>query len=366
MPTPGNCETLRGLARLLGDAGATQKSANLLGWRSLDPERSIFHGEAAVMKTSEKAQLELEHIVDSVAESYTLGRAIDSLESTALPNTRKIVEAVSELEHVAYMGFYSTRVLSPVNLRQHIGEHLYRAAEILIEQIARAVVYGRSGGGSPGPKEIADSEQVVMEMLSRIPQVREALSLDVKAAYEGDPAAGSIEEIIFSYPAIQAITIYRYAHELHRAQVPMVPRIMAEHAHSKTGIEIHPGATIGERFFIDHGTGVVVGETATIGDNVKLYQGVTLGALSIARDAAGDVIREEKRHPTIENDVTIYAGATILGGDTVIGEGSVIGANTWVTKSVEPGTRVTYSTVDQHVPGSQVFDTTPPPPAEKH
>lgn len=339
---------------------APKKSEQGPAWRRLDPELSFFHGEAAVMKTSEKAQRALEGIVDTVAKSYELGRPIDSLESTALPNTRKITEAISELEHVAYMGFYSTRVLSRVNLRQHIGEHLYRAAEILIEQIARAVVYERSGGGAPGPRELEWSEQAVVDLFTAIPTVREQLSLDVEAAWEGDPAAGSIEEIIFSYPAIQAITIYRYAHLLHRAQVPMVPRIMAEQAHSKTGIEIHPGATIGKRFFIDHGTGVVVGETAVIGDNVKLYQGVTLGALSIARDEAGGVIRRQKRHPTIEDDVTIYAGATILGGDTVIGAGSTIGANTWITKSVDPGTRVTYSSVDQHVDATQVFDSVAP------
>jgi serine O-acetyltransferase len=315
------------------------------------------------MKTSQKSQQQLERIVDDVAQSYDLGRPIDSLESTALPNTRKIAEALSELEHVAYMGFYSTRVLSPINLRQHIGEHLYGAAEILIEQIARAVVYDRTGGGAPGRKELEWSEHVVMEALKAIPRVRAALALDVQAAFDGDPAAESIEEIIFSYPGVQALTIHRLAHEFYKLGVPMVPRIMAEHGHSKTGIEIHPGADIGDSFFIDHGTGVVIGETAVIGKDVKLYQGVTLGALSVARDEAGDVIRKLKRHPTIEDGVTIYSGATILGGDTVIGAGSVIGANTWITKSVPPGTRVTFTSVDTHSTSHhQTIETTPPPP----
>jgi serine O-acetyltransferase len=305
----------------------------------------------------------LESIIDEVAQSYTRGRPIDSLESTALPNKRRILEAISELEHVVYMGFYSTRVLSPTNLRQHIGEHLYRASELLIEQIARAVAYDQTRGGSPGPGQLAFSEQVVVETFARISDLRQALALDVQAAYSGDPAAKSIEEVIFSYPAIQAITIHRFAHELYKQKVPMVPRIMAECAHSRTGIEIHPGATVGKSFFIDHGTGVVIGETSVIGDNVKLYQGVTLGALSVARDAHGDVIRELKRHPTIEDNVTVYAGATILGGETVIGHDAVIGSNTWITKSVPPHTRVTYSAVDDNGQQRQLFDTTPPPRA---
>lgn len=315
------------------------------------------------MSTSPKSQRRLEGVIDAVAESYAQGRPIDSLESTALPNQRKIVEALSQLEHVAYMGFYSTRVLSSENLRLHIAEHLQFASNILVEQIARALAYKRRGGGMPGPDEIEWSEDAVMGMLEQVPRLRELLSIDVHAAYEGDPAATSIEEIIFSYPAIQAITVYRIAHELHLRDVPMVPRIMAEHAHSKTGIEIHPGATIGKGFFIDHGTGVVVGATSVIGDNVKLYQGVTLGALSVprCRDGAFSTALVTKRHPTLEDGVTIYAGATILGGATVIGRGAVIGANCWITRSVAPDTRVTFSTLDEQGTDRQTFDTPPPP-----
>ena len=257
------------------------------------------------------------------------------------------------------MGFYSSRVLGQVNLRQFIGEHLYCAAEILVEQIARALVYERRGRGEPGPQEVAWSEDAVTATLEQVPRLRAALALDVQAAFEGDPSATSIQEVIFSYPTVQAVTIYRFAHELYLRGVPMVPRIMSEHAHSRTGIEIHPGAQIGKSFFVDHGTGVVIGETAVIGDNVKLYQGVTLGALSMPRDETGDVIRGTKRHPTIEDNVTIYAGATILGGQTVIGESSVIGANTWITRSVAPHTRV-FFTAEQENGKNQHFDTKPP------
>jgi len=300
------------------------------------------------MQNSEKTQRRLEGLIDAVTDSYAVGRPIDSLESTALPNQRKIVEALLELEHVAYMGFYSTRVLSPENLRIHIAGHMDRATGILIEQIGRALAYKRHGGGMPGPAEIAWSEEAVLSTLEQMPRIRDLLSLDVDAAYEGDPAASSIEEIVFSYPAIQAITVYRIAHELHLRHVPMVPRIMTEHAHSKTGIEIHPGAQIGRSFFIDHGTGVVIGATAVIGDHVKLYQGVTLGALSVPRVREGETPKQ--RHPTLEDKVTIYAGATILGGETVIGEGAVIGSNCWITHSVAPGARITFTVVDTQTP----------------
>jgi serine O-acetyltransferase len=188
-----------------------------------------------------------------------------------------------------------------------------------------------------GVHEGFDPEAVVATFISKLPEVRRRLGEDVEAAFEGDPAAKSFAEIVVSYPSIDAIAIYRLAHELVQLDVPQIPRIMAEHAHGRTGIDIHPGARIGRRFFIDHGTGVVIGETSEIGDNVRIYQGVTLGAFSPRR---GQRLRGTKRHPTIGNDVTIYAGATILGGDTVIGAGSVIGGNVWLTRSVPAGTTV--------------------------
>ena len=194
-------------------------------------------------------------------------------------------------------------------------------------------------GRATEPKPEGWSEEVVLRLFHKIPELRRILNTDVRAAFEGDPAASSIEEVVFSYPSIRAISAYRVAHELFLDGVPMIPRIITEHAHSRSGIDINPGAQIGESFFIDHGTGVVIGATAVIGRKVKLYQGVTLGALSVSR---GDINggRRDKRHPTIEDDVTIYAGASIHGGETVIGKGSVIGGNVWLTKSVPPGSKI--------------------------
>jgi serine O-acetyltransferase len=192
-------------------------------------------------------------------------------------------------------------------------------------------------------------EEIGRRFLEALPRVRALLAEDLAAAYEGDPAATGYAEILVAYPSLHAVAIYRVAHELHGLGVPLMPRIMTEHAHALYGIDIHPGAKIGRHFFIDHGTGVVIGGTAELGDRVKLYQGVTLGALSFPRDADGRMIRGQKRHPTIEDDVTIYAGATILGGDTVIGRGSTIGGNVWLHESVPPDTRVQIKPPAQRV-----------------
>lgn len=280
----------------------------------------------------------LERAIDSVVRSYDENRPIDTLESAALPNKAKAIEALQHLANVLFMGFYAMRPLNKTNLRQEVGEHLYEAHQLLTDQIERALNYecwtGRAGGALPA----GSGEEVVLRLFDAIPEIRRRLNADVSAAFDGDPAAMNIEEIVFSYPSIRALTAYRIAHELRVAGVPMIPRIFSEYAHECTGIDINPGATIGDRFFIDHGSGVVIGETAVIGRNVKLYQGVTLGALSVpARD---DVELAGKRHPTLEDDVTIYAGATILGGETVIGKGSVIGGNVWLVESVPEGSRV--------------------------
>jgi serine O-acetyltransferase len=301
----------------------------------------------------------LQQIVDTVTESYSQGREIDSLEPSSLPNRRKILEALHHLEHAMFLGYYTTGRVHGGNLRSALADHIYPAADILTEQIARALAYGRHCGCEAEESDMDCSRNAVHAVLSRLPALRELASLDARAAFRGDPAAISMEEIVYSYPGLQAIAVHRIAHEFHRENVPLVPRIMSEHAHSRTGIDIHPGATIGRRFFIDHGTGVVIGETAVIGEDVKLYQGVTLGALSLPRDESGELIRRTKRHPTLENNVTVYAGATILGGDTVIGEHSVIGGNTWVTESVPPHTRVTYNARPSGPPQRQ---TTLPPP----
>ena len=227
--------------------------------------------------------------------------------------------------------------LDESKLRFAIASHLYPACEILVEQIRRAASY--EGFRTATPREPEWPETVTLALFRKIPALRALLSKDVLAAFQGDPAANSVEEVIFSYPSIEAITTHRIAHELYREGVPMLPRIMAEHAHAVTGVDLHPGASIGESFFIDHGTGVVVGETCVIGNEVKIYQGVTLGALSLDRGVSD---AGTKRHPTIEDNVTIYAGATILGGNTVIGRGSIIGGNAWLVESVPPSSRISY------------------------
>jgi serine O-acetyltransferase len=282
---------------------------------------------------------ELERAIDRIAHSYDGGEEINNLESAALPNRRAVIEALEHLVPAIFMGFFSTRPLDRSNLRFALSECVYPAYEILVDQIERAVTYEERRAPPEQRKPAGWSEAVVLRLLDRLPELRRVLDTDVTAAFEGDPAARSVEEIVFSYPAIRAITAHRLAHVLFGEGVPMVPRIISEHAHGETGIDLHAGARIGERFFIDHGTGVVVGETTVIGNNVKLYQGVTLGALSARRsEHTGPLAR--KRHPTIEDDVTIYAGATILGGDTVIGRGSTIGGNVWIDRSVPPGSKI--------------------------
>jgi len=282
---------------------------------------------------------DLEDVIDVIAQSYGGDEEINNLDSAALPNKRAVITAFNHIMPVLYMGFYSTRALNRTNLRYAISEHLYPAQDILVEQIDRAVRYHERMGRLTEKRSEGWSEDVVLRLLEKIPELRRILNSDVRAAYDGDPAASSIEEVIFSYPSVQAITAYRVAHELCMADVPMIPRIITEYAHSTSGIDINPCAQIGESFFIDHGTGVVIGATAIIGRNVKLYQGVTLGALSVSWNEARGC-HATKRHPTIEDDVTIYAGASIHGGDTVIGKGSVIGGNVWLTKSVPPGSKI--------------------------
>ena len=281
---------------------------------------------------------DLEMAIDAVAASYDGPESINNLQSASLPNQRKVIEAFNHLKPAIFMGFYSTRPLNRENLRHALSEHLYPAYEILIDQIDRAVSYS-SCRGCPMQVSAEWSEEVVLQLFNQLPLLRSCLDGDVSAAFRGDPAAASVEEIVFSYPSIEAITAHRVAHVLYQAGVPMIPRIIAEHAHALTGIDIHPGAKIGESFFIDHGTGVVVGETSVIGDNVKIYQGVTLGAHSTTRSELTDQ-NGAQRHPTIEDEVTIYAGATILGGETVIGKGSVVGGNVWLVCSVPPGTKI--------------------------
>jgi len=237
----------------------------------------------------------------------------------------------------------------------HVGDLIDGLHDKLTTQIGRALRHGHACGqlGAASGDEVggdvilggeidfeALGQAKAVEFLEQLPDVRRLLAGDVQAAYDGDPAVRTLDEIIFCYPGLEAVTIHRLAHLLYRLQIPLIPRMMAEWAHSRTGIDIHPGATIGDHFFIDHGTGVVIGETCEIGSHVKIYQGVTLGALSFPTDAQGELVRGAKRHPTIEDGVVIYANATILGGNTRVGRDSVIGSSVWITRSVEPGTTV--------------------------
>lgn len=280
------------------------------------------------------------HAANALVESYA-GDAvkIHHLDRQPLPSHAEIIRVLMAVHELLFPGYIGAQGLTGEALRRHVEARLAWLSETLTEQISRAINHGvQSGSACVVPERAA--VDCTTEFIAQLPALRETLATDVQAAYDGDPAAVCLDEIIFSYPGIYAIMVYRVAHELHKMRIPLLPRIMTEHAHHRTGIDIHPGTQIGARFFIDHGTGVVIGGTAIIGDGVKIYQGVTLGAFSFDRDAAGRLIRTTKRHPTIEDDVVVYAGATILGGETVIGRGSVIGGNVWLTHSVPPGTRV--------------------------
>jgi len=289
--------------------------------------------------SSFRRRAELPEIIDSILRGCRQENCCNHVDMTPLPSRAAAAEIVESLKNVLFPGYFGHAV-DRASLPYYLGVEVTRLYERLCVQVGRAFEHEcrRQDAACTLCQERGETE--ALEFLRRVPRLRELLAKDVAAAMRGDPAAKSLDEIIFSYPGLLAVSVYRCAHELHRQGVPLLPRMTAEHAHSLTGIDIHPGAEIGERFFIDHGTGVVIGETCIIGDNVKLYQGVTLGALSFPRDESGELVRGTKRHPTIEDDVTIYAGATILGGDTVVGKGSVIGGNVWLTRSVPPGTVV--------------------------
>lgn len=254
-----------------------------------------------------------------------------------LPGRESIAGIVQGLDELIFPGFRENQGLDHNNLKLITAEKVNHLARELIREVEKSLSFSvRSGSLSCGHEGChAAAELIVESFFEELPSIRRTLSLDMQANFRGDPAAKSFEEVILSYPGFQAITVHRLAHYFWKAQVPLIPRMMSEMVHGKTGIDIHPGAEIGESFFIDHGTGVVIGETTVIGKNVKIYQGVTLGALSVKKETAG-----KKRHPTIEDEVTIYSNATILGGETVIGAGSVIGGNVWITASVPPHTVV--------------------------
>jgi serine O-acetyltransferase len=279
---------------------------------------------------------ELPKIIGDIVATYGEVSKINHLGVRPLPSRESVVEVLDGLREILYPGYFGRRHFTPQNITYHIGHRVYQVYRQMEQEVYLSILHEcRRTQGECGHCETL-AQDIALEFLRRVPRLRDLLTGDVQAAYDGDPAAKSLDEIIFSYPGLQAITVYRIAHELWDLKVPLLPRIMTEIAHAGTGIDIHPGATIGRNFFIDHGTGVVVGETTVIGDNVKIYQGVTLGALSFPKDEKGELIRGRKRHPTIEDNVTLYSGATILGGDTVVGKGSTIGGNVWLTHPVPP------------------------------
>jgi serine O-acetyltransferase len=293
------------------------------------------------MATDVRLKESLPALTDRIVETYEECGGINHLGHSPLPSYREVVEILADLREILYPGYGRRQNLHMGNVAYHVGDLIDSLHDRLTQQVARALRHDCKARDLERDFE-AEAQQAAIGLLESLPELRRTLAEDVHAAYDGDPAAKSLDEIIFCYPGLAAITVFRLAHELHRLGIPLIPRMMTEYAHAKTGIDIHPGATIGRRFFIDHGTGVVIGETTRIGDGVKVYQGVTLGALSFPKDeVTGEVLRDIKRHPTIEDGVVIYANATILGGRTVIGHHSVIGSSSWITRSVEQYTTVT-------------------------
>jgi serine O-acetyltransferase len=292
------------------------------------------------MATDIRLKESLPALTERLVETYDECGGVNHLGHTPLPSYREVVEILADLREILYPGYGRRQNLHMGNVGYHVGDLVDSLHDRLTQQIARAFRHDCKARELETDFE-AEAQLVAIRLLDSLVTLRKVLAEDVQAAFDGDPAAKNLDEIIFCYPGLAAITVFRIAHELHKLGVALIPRMMTEYAHSKTGIDIHPGATIGRRFFIDHGTGVVIGETTDIGDGVKIYQGVTLGALSFPRDESGNILRDVKRHPTIEDEVVIYANATILGGKTVIGHHSVVGSSAWITRSIAPYTTVT-------------------------
>jgi serine O-acetyltransferase len=272
-------------------------------------------------------------VVNELVESYRKHEAIIKIDAKDQISREVIAEILGDLRKLFFAGFFGVKRLKEDWLEYYVGELLEQIVYNLRKQSRRAL---RAVGFESG-RAAREAERIADGFAAKLPEIRELLAADVDAAYDGDPAAASKDDVILSYPGLYAIMVYRVAHELHLAGTPLIPRMMTEHAHGLTGIDIHPGASIGHHFFMDHGTGIVVGETAVIGNHVKIYQGVTLGALSTR---GGHMLTGTKRHPTIMDNVTIYSGASILGGETVIEEGAVIGSNAFITSSVKKKTKV--------------------------
>lgn len=273
-------------------------------------------------------------LVDTILDDYTKGRIIDESKSYVHPDKEVLIDILEKLKNVVFAGYFSSSSYRSYTLENKITMLCEDIVYNLSKQISTVLLYEEYNKDKKLNEVRPVADQLTLEFMKKIPKIREYINTDVEATFDGDPASESTDEIIFSYPGLYAIFVYRVAHELHELEVPLIPRMMTEYAHSLTGIDIHPGASIGKYFFIDHGTGIVIGETTLIGEHVKLYQGVTLGALSTR---GGQRLRGTRRHPTIEDNVTIYSNASILGGDTVIGRGVTIGGNAFITKSVYKG-----------------------------
>lgn len=276
-------------------------------------------------------------LVERIIKDYENGRDIDVVETFVHPDKDDIVKIIDQIRNIIFPGYYKNKNYRIYTVRNNLSMQLEDVLYNLSKQISLVLKYLPEYMGADEKELLYEGEKLSLQFMERLTGIRELIQTDLEAAYDGDPAAFNKPEIIFSYPGLYAIMINRIAHELYLLGVPLIPRIMTEYAHTETGIDIHPGATLGRYFFIDHGTGIVIGETAVIGDNVKIYQGVTIGALSTRE---GQKLHGKKRHPTIEDNVTIYAGASILGGETVIGHDSVIGGNVFITTSIPSNTRV--------------------------
>ena len=297
------------------------------------------------MRKTSITDQKIKDVVDELIQTYKGDSGINFIDVSNLPVRDKIIDILEQLTEILFPGYTGRRSVTKSNIDFIVIDVLYHVYSELTEQIEKAYRYQCRLEECDTGDCRRMAEEATLHLLTQLPRIRQLLKGDVDAAFGGDPAAKSYEEIVISYPCITAIATYRIAHELYLRDVPLIPRIMGECAHSKTGIDIHPGATIGRNFFIDHGTGVVIGETTIIGNNVKIYQGTTLGAMSFPKDERGRIIKGRKRHPTIEDDVTIYAEATIL-GDVTIGRGAVIGGNVWVKQSVPAGFTVTTANAD--------------------
>lgn len=284
-----------------------------------------------------KLENEITGLIENILSDYEKGRDIDNINTFDHPQKEIIIEMVEKIRNIVFPGYFKNRAYRVYTVRNNTTMLLEDVLFNLIRQISIVLRYVPEYEKSDEKTISNEAEELALKFLKTIPKIREYADTDVQAAFNGDPAAFNKDEIIISYPGLFAVLVNRIAHELYLLNIPLIPRIMTEYAHSATGIDIHPGATIGKYFFIDHGTGIVIGETTIIGDNVKIYQGVTLGALSTR---GGQALKNKKRHPTIEDNVTIYSGASILGGETVVGKNVVVGGNAFITRSIPEGAKV--------------------------